>query len=309
MFSCASCSENHTDGPCCSVCKQRYDFACSGITEAGYRKLGERKSTWRCLRCKSSLSPSPVPSSPQTNQLDRMQQQLSNILMQLTQLAPLIEDVKFIREEVNNLKDSQETVHQLLTTVSDKVNSLESRVIKVEKIAHEVPILQAEISKMRDELETRDQWSRSNNIEVRGIPQKNNENLFDIALKIGQLCDFPIKKDHINYIARIPTRSPNKEKPIIIALHNRYFKEELVALSRKSDKLKLENLGFTSSGKVYLNDHLTQRNKSLLNKAKSMAKERNFKYVWVKHSKIMVRKSDTSPILFIKNENDLKKIE
>ncbi|CAH2089711.1 unnamed protein product [Euphydryas editha] len=115
------------------------------------------------------------------------------------------------------------------------MDNLESRVSKVEKIAQDVPFLQADVAKMYQELEIRDQWVRANNIEIRGIPQKNNENLFEIAKSIGQICKYPIKKEEINYIARIPTRLPNREKSIIISFHNRYTKEE-----NEKDLLKID---------------------------------------------------------------------
>ncbi|CAH2093511.1 unnamed protein product [Euphydryas editha] len=200
MFTCASCREQHTDGPPCSVCKLPYDFSCSGVTEVGFRKLGERKNTWRCPRCKSCLSPSPASSSPQTSQLDRMQEQLNNIALQLKPLARLIEDVKYIREELNSLKDSQEMLHHLFNSLSGKMDNLESRVSKVEK-------------------------------------------------KLLRMC---------------------------------LFCKLMLPKCIKSWKFGI---------------------------AKTLAKERNFKYIWVKHSKIMGRKSDTSPIFFIRNEKDLLKID
>lgn len=308
MFTCASCGVQHTDGPTCSVCKQQFDYQCSGVTESGYRKLGDRKNSWRCPKCKSSLSPAPGPSSPQPNQLDRIQDQLNKIVFQLTPLTLLVEDVKSIKSELSELKVSQEMTNQLLNTLSGKVQALESRVNKMEKTTNEVPILQAEITRLNQELEIRDQWSRANNVEIRGVPQKNNENLYDIVKKIGQLCNFSINKDEISYIARIPTRLSNKEKPIVISFNCRYIKEDLLASARKSDQLILSNLGFDKYEKFYVNDHLTQRNKTLLTKAKSIAKEKKFKFIWVKHCKIMARKSESSPIFFIRNENDLLKI-
>lgn len=308
MFSCAKCGAQHTEGPVCSVCKMHYDFQCSGVTEAGYRKLGDRKGSWRCLKCKSSPSPSPAAVSPLPSQLDKIQEQLNNIVLRLVPLTSLVEDVKSIKSDINTMKESQEMAHQLIGNLTGTVQDLDSRVSGVEKVALEIPALQAEIARIHRELEERSQWARANNVEIRGIPQKKNENLYEIAQNISRICDFPIKKEEINYIARIPTRVPNAEKPIIIAFNNRYTKEELVAASRKSGKLNLTNIGFNAVGNFYVNDHLTQRNKTLLSKARSLAKEKNFQYIWVKHCKIMARKSDTSPIFFIKCENDLKKI-
>lgn len=309
MFVCASCGVQHTDGPVCTVCKKQYDYQCSGVTEAGYRKLGERKNSWRCPKCKSALPLSPAPTSPLPAQLDRMQEQLNKIVFQLAPLASLVDDVKSIKVELGNLKDSLEMAHKLIGDFSGTVKGLETRVAKVEKVANDVLALREVVAGLTRELQDRDQFARANNIEVRGIPFSKNENLYDIADRIGKLCNMPMKRDEINYIARIPTRVPNAEKPIVIALNNRYKKEELIASARKLKQCQLVDLGFKDkTGSFYVNDHLTQHNKTLLNKAKSLAKEIDFKYIWVKHCKIMARKSETSPVFFIKDEKDLKKI-
>lgn len=247
--------------------------------------------------------------SPQPTQLDKMQEQLSKIVFQLAPLGSLLEDVRCIKEELSSLKDSIEMAHHVIGDFAETVKGLETRVFKVEEIANEVPSLREEIAKLNSELEARDQFARANNLEIRGIPQSKNENLYEIADRIGTMLNLSIKKEEINYIARIPTRLPKIEKPIIIAFNNRYRKEELIALARKKKQTKLSDIGFNdNTGNFYLNDHLTPRNKGILSKAKTLAKEKNFQYIWVKHCKIMARKSDTSPIIFIRDENDLKKI-
>lgn len=309
MFTCASCGSLHADGTVCSLCKLHYDYQCSGVSEAGYRKLGDvRKNAWRCPKCKSSPSPSPAAVSPQPNQLDRIQDQLTKITFDLAPLASLAADVRSIKSELSGLKESLDMAHELISNFSDKVNTLESRVIEVEKVAYRVPVLQTEIERLHRELHDRDQWARANNVEIRCIPQMKSENLYEIVQKIGSLSDLVIKKEEINYIARIPTRVPNAEKPIVVAFNSRYIKEEFVASSRKSKKLNLSNLGFSAAANFYVNDHLTQANKTLLGKARALAKEKNFQYIWVKHCKIMARKSDSAPIFFIRNESDLLKI-
>lgn len=321
MFSCASCETQTSDGPACCNCKNRCCFPCSGITELGYRKLGERKNTWRCPKCpksKPSQCPQPVPASspaasgatsPLPNlQLDSMQAQLNMITTQLAPLSTLAEDVKALRSEMNSLRESLDMAHGLIEKFTSSVKNLESRVTKVEQITQTVPAIQTELRKLQQEFDERDQWARANNVEIRGIPSKKNENLYEITENISKIANFNFKKEDINYIARIPTRVPNVEKPIIISFNNRYKKEDFVSSARQSKNLNLKNLGFSGDKAFYVNDHLTQRNKNLLNKAKSLSKEHNFLYVWVKHSKIMIRKSDQSPIIYIKSEVDLEKI-
>lgn len=119
----------------------------------------------------------------------------------------------------------------------------------------------------------------------------------------------PVKKEDINFITRVPSGKPNAPKPIIMCFNNRYLKEEFTAASRKLKAANPDLLGFPNGGPIYINDHLTVQNKNLLSKAKALAKESNFQFFWVKHCKIMARKSPTSPIIMIKTERDLTKIK
>ncbi|KAL4720828.1 hypothetical protein ACJJTC_014996 [Scirpophaga incertulas] len=66
--------------------------------------------------------------------------------------------------------------------------------------------------------------------------------------------------------------------------------------------------GGDPAGKIFVNDHLTAENKRLLTSVKGLAKEKSFSYVWVKHSKIHVRKNDTSPVFIISTPSDLNRI-
>lgn len=151
MVTCASCGLQHTDGPVCSLCKQHFDFACAGITEGGYRKLGDRKNSWRCPKCKSGLSSSPASTSPQPNQLDRIQAQLNNVVLQLAPMASLVEDVKMIKSDLKDLKESHESIQDVINNFSVTLQALETRVTKVENIAQDIPTLQAEIAKLHHE--------------------------------------------------------------------------------------------------------------------------------------------------------------
>ncbi|XP_063829064.1 uncharacterized protein LOC135078432 [Ostrinia nubilalis] len=313
MHTCAACKNQFTDGVLCSVCKRHFDFACSGITEQGYRKLGDRRNGWRCPGCKNKdHSPKPsasVPSPTPALSLEGLHQDLKAILLKLAPLAGLADDVKGIKSEIINLQASLNMAHELISGFTQSIKALESRVKDVEESVLAIPKLQAEVVKINQELCERDQWSRASNVEIKGIPPSKNENLFEIALKIGSAIDCPLKKDDLNFITRVPSRKPNTPKPIIMCFNNRYLKEEFIAAARKLKTVKPGSLGFQNDGQIFVNDHLTVQNKNLLSKAKALGRESNFQFVWVKHCKIMARKSPTSPIITIKTERDLSKIK
>ncbi|CAB3221948.1 unnamed protein product [Arctia plantaginis] len=125
MFSCARCGENATDGTTCCLCKHQFDFACAGITEIGFRKLGDRKNTWRCSECKS-VSSTVAPSHQQVSQqLSEMRSTLDSIMRQLAPLATSVEDVKTIKQDISDLKVSVEYAQKTADESLAKFGSLE----------------------------------------------------------------------------------------------------------------------------------------------------------------------------------------
>ncbi|KAL4718904.1 hypothetical protein ACJJTC_011513, partial [Scirpophaga incertulas] len=101
--------------------------------------------------------------------------------------------------------------------------------------------------------------------------------------------------DFENKLSKIDERPRSKNYTITL---KKYVKEEFVSAARSKKYITLADLDLgDSSTRVFVNDHLTAENKKLLNTVKSVAKEKNFAYVWVKYSKIHVRKNDTSPVM------------
>ncbi|KAJ2937399.1 hypothetical protein O0L34_g19081 [Tuta absoluta] len=149
--------------------------------------------------------------------------------------------------------------------------------------------------------------ARLNNVEIKGVPLRNNENLFKVASAIGTAINYATDERQINYIARVPVYGSN-EKNIIITFLNRYVKENYVAAFRSKKTLLASEIGFTGNKSIFINDHLTPDSKKLLTKAKALKNEKNYAYIWVKFCKIHIRKNDTSPVIIINSENDLNKI-
>ncbi|CAB3260872.1 unnamed protein product [Arctia plantaginis] len=319
MFTCKRCDTETRDGVTCSLCEGRFDFPCAGITEAGWRKLGDRKATWKCGSCKALAA-----ASPRTNTLkasstdaDTILSELKRLTTQMEALPILVSSVKAIQQELSELKmikaefadmkSSIEFVHGSIETLSNRVSSLEEELDSMKKTKQEMSILREQVDKLESLHRETEQRSRLNNIEIKGVPMSNSENLFTIITKIGDVIGCHITKDQINYVARIPMRNDKNHKNIICSVHNSYLKSDFVAAARKHKLLKVGELGLPGENRVYINDHLTLDNKILLNKTKARAKERGFEHVWVKGCKIFIRKKHTSPMHHIKTEHDLKK--
>lgn len=310
---CGACNEPLSDGAHCTVCNQELHFHCAGITEAGHRKLGDRKLTWRCSKCKlSSSTQAPASPRPETETESLILKEIRSLKDKLAPLEYLKDEIAELRTELSGFKSSLCDTNRELKEFNGRIKDLETRLMRVEKVQEQVDLIQVRLEKLEAESNAKEQWTRLNNIEIKGIPQTNHENLFELIGRIGSKIDYPVSKAQINFIARVPTREKDHAKPIIVSFLNRYVKEDFIAAARlafKASPLFTGQINMSGNQRIYVNDHLTMQNKALLAKVKKAAAEANFQYTWVKHSKIHVRKTDTSPPIVLKTEKDLIKIK
>lgn len=304
---CAMCNAEFNDGVQCGSCKKRLDFGCANISESGWRKLGaDRRTVWKCPSCRMT-SPAAPASGHETISLETIYREIRDIKLKLNDLPSLIEDIKSIKEEIRDLKSSCEFNSAKVDEFSGRLSEFECRLKDVNTAHHSIESFRGDIVDARLEINALEQRSRLNNIEIKGVPQKKGEDLFAILRRIGDSVDHKITNSQINYISRVPSSS--KEKPIIVNFLNRYVKEDFVAAARAVKNLNADAIGFQgSSQSIFLNDHLNAESKKLLNKVKVLAKEKNYKFVWVKFGKIHVRKNDSSNVFIINNEKNLNKI-
>lgn len=308
MVVCGGCSEEAGDAILCSECGLHYDYTCAGITEAKYRRLPkEKKRDWMCPTCtikdpKTTFVPSPLPAASESTatvlSLDLIMKRLDSMAMQLEPLKNL-ED---IRSDVSHLKIA-------IGSIVGRIDEVERRVVAVEKQQGAAAELQVRVEALENSSEARDQWLRASNAELKGVPQKTNENLFEVLSRIGVVVSNAVARDKINFIARVPTREEGRIKPIIVSFNSRYDKENFVAAARAFGNLSVSDIGFGGKDRIFVNDHLTINQKQLLTLAKKLVKEKAYKFCWVKHGKIMVRRNETSPFIQIRSSNDLSKIK
>ncbi|XP_060810118.1 uncharacterized protein LOC132904218 [Amyelois transitella] len=177
-------------------------------------------------------------------------------------LEKVAENVAALRQEISELKTSVAESRSEVKACNERVTKVEIHLERIDMDIHE-----------------RDQWSRMNNVEVKGVPQGKNENLFNIMKTLGDKINYKIDKSYFNFYTRVQSMDPKNPKPIIACFHSRYVKEDFIAAARlymKSSPLASSDLGLAGNSRIFVNDHLTARNKDLLAKAKKAAREMDF---------------------------------
>lgn len=238
--------------------------------------------------------------------------EISSLKVELkSSLTPLQNELKSLRDELSSMRESLEFVHGRYDDCNNRIDKCESELKQLSSKCLEIEDLKSKIDLLESENNNREQWARKSNIEIYGIPEKNNENLYSVLQNISQLCNYNLNIDtDIDFITRVVSRDKDakKIKPIIVRFLCRYKKDDFLAKVRKL-KLKCHDIGFISNNSsIYFNDHLTSSNKALLQRVKKIAKEKHYQFVWVKKCTIMVRRNSSSPVLHIGKLSDLKKI-
>lgn len=205
----------------------------------------------------------------------------------------------------------QSTKQYTIADVMDKLNDMDNKYQTLfEKYNQQVKInkeLKDDLKRIQIQLNTMEQKEINNNVMLYGIPYKKNENVREIVKNVGNHIQVPVNEEEFTAIrvGRNDQGDNTKNNPIRVIFRNAELKKGLMK-SPKKISLNAENLGLGGSSKIFINHELTKKNLQTYKAALNFRKENAYKYLWVAHGKIMLRKSDNSKILLIEEEEDLK---
>lgn len=341
-FACCSITSGTTsDIISCSKCKCNYHLLCLYPCDKKGNEL--KKKSWVCPTCQvtqpkqqktdntpvrgggsntagnenvtvkrggvSRLYGSPVEQDSTLFTLEQVRalisDEFSNLKINLE--ASLTNEIKSLRDDIHSFKESLAFFNSKYDDINNRINSLEEKIKTLKGCDGNLEMLDNFV-KVNNQ---REQWMRKSNIEIYGIPERKNENLFELLNSIAKRCEIQLNPStDIDFITRVKPKEndASNTKPIVVRFLARWKKDDFLAHFRKL-KLKCSDIGFTSNNNnVYFNDHLTSANKSLLYQAKKIANDKKYKFIWVRNCTIMVRKSENNSVIHILSQNDLKKI-
>lgn len=294
----------------CDKCEAYFHPQCAGIIGANIKKV-KSAIFWNCNDCKTAACSSPT--NTVTHNIDdlNIKIQLADIVKSISEIKSMFADLKSsqqylsnsfdelrceykrVAEENLNLKKELKSINNLVNDKCKTINNLEMEIdfVKQEKIA--------------------------SNIIISNIP--------DNSLAADEICTNLLKFLDINYstdnIINIQMKYSNKEKDniskkekksfVIISFSNINIKQQIIMKKKERMIIFARQLGFTNAKddhQIFIRDHLTKFQLNLLNEAHKIKYEHKLKYLWVKNSKIHLRKDDTSKIFFVKSMNDLEYI-
>ena len=177
----------------------------------------------------------------------------------------------------------------------------------------QIETLREDNSSLKSQVEGLEKYNRINNIEIVGLAKKPaaNETVEEMILECLNGMEDP-DRDLEDENADVPNFTAADidvchELPKFKAGEHSHV---VRFISRKSKtlaiNLKKANRDYKFRMKdIYVNEHLTSRAKTLFSLAKERAKVLNYKFLWTRNGKILVRKTEESDVIEIDSEEKI----
>ncbi|XP_045537129.1 uncharacterized protein LOC123721709 [Papilio machaon] len=252
--------------------------------------------------------------------IERLSKTISNELTKITSTLTDINNkmTKLQNDNININKSLGETNERLseieksLNFLSERQDGFETRLKALEGQITRTPDLTIQLATIENKISLMEQQARQCNLEISNIKERRGENLVQIVENLGNIIKQPIRAADVVAVHRVPHADQNNKRPknIIVKFTSRILRDNFISASRATKGLNSTMLSITGSpAPLYVNEHLTLNNKILFRQSREAAKKHGFRYVWVKHGVILARKTDTSPVIAIRTDQDIEKFK
>lgn len=192
---------------------------------------------------------------------------------------------------VDSLKEDFRKLDTKITSLEREQETLRSRCCQLEHVNSE---LSADVRELRLKLEDGEQHSRCANIEIVGLPLTQGKNVYECLGKIAAVLEVPFKREDVSIAHRLRLFSKkHQHPPVIVQFVSRTAKEIWIAAARQKKVLDAKTIAASlPTSSVYINDHLTSYNKTLLGRARRLLREKKLCFAGFFNGKVLIREKE-----------------
>lgn len=282
---------------CNGDCKGSYHYNCAQVREIQYRKrtLAE-KQAWLCPDCKNLVKNKPTPGTPSIEDVYTI---VMNINLSLASL----------QKEMKDIAASQQFLSNCYEEFSHKFEKLENMNKEIVSLKEEVMSKDKQIKDLSSRVIHSEQYSRRRQLELTNVTSVQGEDLHRVVVQTAALVGVTIDRADIDAVHRLPSNRNNNRPPIIVEFSTRRTRDQLLS---KKNTCVVTNKSVLGAGhgneRVFINESLSPYFKNLLWLVKKEAKNKGYKFCWYRSYKILVKKNENEKIIYIAEEDDLKKL-
>lgn len=209
-------------------------------------------------------------------------------------------------------QETQKSIDFMSSQYDDLIKKLEITILQNKKIENEFENIKKEhqekniiIKQLEIKISDLEYKSRSNFLEIAGIPQKNGEQQMEVVKRVAAAAGMEIQHNDIIDIKRTHDRRNNAPPKLLVEFAEKTTRDNLLSKRKNINYAAIKDI---STEPIYIAEELSPYQRELLWKTKKSAKENNYSYVWFKDGKIMTRRMPNEKIIYIKHIDDIKNI-
>ena len=205
---------------------------------------------------------------------------------------------------INDVMSKFAHIQQTALEHTQEIQKLKEENARLSTVTSELSIectnLSTETINLREQLDGVETYLRVNNIEISGLddPVNENETVEGLILEClnGLNPETPLTPNDIDICHELPQRNGGKNH--VVRFVSR--KTKFMAIDAKK---KPANRQYTFRTKpIYINEHLTPKNKHLFMLAKEKKNSNQYKYLWTRGGRVFIRKDDSSAVIKVDSE-------
>lgn len=189
-----------------------------------------------------------------------------------------------------------------MDSLTNDFKELGERVQQLETVADEFVAMKSEIKNLKTQIRVQENSLVASELRINNVPFYDNEDLFEIFTSICNVIKTPIPAVSALYRLKnannkIKTNSPDAVIVVkLMSAYDRNFFLKSLSVHRKSQRdfcFRLNDIGFGSQAKFYVNENLTQSNYKILQAALKIKKQNRLQAVFTIRGLVYVKVSAT----------------
>lgn len=318
MAKCAKCSKvinKKSPGLQCGKCVKWFHATCGSLSIEQLTSLSSTDSVdWQCNTCRGGAKSRRLSYILPDEEDDDSTEAIP--LSATTMTQQMLHQIKV---EVQNIIKTE--LQRTLQFYSDKIDDYECKLQNYEKqlklldnqcydLKNNVKNINLKYSVLENKLNTMEQQQLSNQLEICGIKEKENEKteelVKNVAIKIEQNPEDIVKVYRKR--KRLPTTTKRNELPSSIIVVLREGTRDLWLDAAKKTTILPAYIGGQGDSKVYLRESITPATAHLLWKTKEMLRG-EYSFIWCKRGSVLIRKQEKDKVITIRSLQELESIK
>lgn len=260
-------------------------------------------TNWKCSDCSKE--------DPKDNRNDTLDGCTNREILEEIRAMRL--DVRNVHNEICDMKNEIRSCLARVDELENRIEALEKRTSVQIEAGPEVNTL---ISKLKSDINEREQDLLANDLEIKNFPEESNENPTILVIKIADTFGVKLENRDIVSAERIgrpflhsinqKESVPVRPRTLVVRLVRRDLRDELLQKARAHRSTDTGQMTHSRKAHcIFIRERLTKFNRHLFWLARDVARKNDWQFVWTKRGHILARQSPGDHVLRIRTEDEI----